>query len=117
MIRHAPLALAAALTLGSAMPAAAACADDVAALEERLAQLPPEGQEEEQVELNTTGGEVTVGAEQSEEPTDSWFGPVPSVEGARLQLDNARELAEDGDEAGCQGHVDQAREIVEGLEG
>jgi hypothetical protein len=129
---------AAAVLLAFTAPAAATCLDQIAQLEERLAQFETEtadaqqqavaGAEqqpaaEETVELEMEGGEeVEVTAAQpgtEDQPQDTWLGGTSpaSVQGAREQLDGARGMAEAGDEAACLEQVAQAERIVSGLEG
>ncbi len=113
------LPAAAALMLSVASPVAANCLDEIEQLEARLDQLPEEEEEQptEQVEVETQQGDVTVTApEGGADPQERWFHLPRSVEGARERLDGAREVAEDGDEEGCQELVEEARDLVSGLE-
>ena len=118
--------LAAATMVALAAPAGAGCLDQVAELEQRLNQL--EAAEAQQqaaggttVEMTTAGGgevEVTVEEEGQggTQPQENWFGSPPSREGAEEQLQNAREMAQLGDEQGCAGHVEQAAQILTAIE-
>lgn len=120
--------LAAAAVLALSAPAAgAACLDEVAQLEQRLSQIESVDAQQQQatgggdtVEMEMASGEevqVTVeSAEGGTEPQENWFGSPPSREGAEEQLDNAREMAQAGDEQGCMEHVEQAAQIVTTLE-
>ena len=120
--------LAAAAVLALSAPAGAACLDEVAQLEQRLNRIESADAQQQQqatgggdtVEMEMASGEeveVTVeSAEGGTEPQENWFGSPPSREGAEEQLDNAREMAEAGDEQGCMEHAEQAAQIVTTLE-
>jgi hypothetical protein len=128
MFKTSMLAAAAVLAL-SAPAAGAACLDQIAQLEQRLNRI--ESADAQQQQQQATGGgdtvememasgeevEVTVeSAEGGTQPQENWFGSPPSREGAEEQLDNAREMAEAGDEQGCMEHAEQAAQIVTTLE-
>jgi hypothetical protein len=119
--------LAAAAVLALSTPAGAACLDEVAQLEQRLNRIESADAQQQQatgggdaVEMEMASGEeveVTVeSAEGGTQPQENWFGSPPSREGAEEQLDNAREMAEAGDEQGCMEHAEQAAQIVTTLE-
>lgn len=114
-----PVLLTAAVSIGLALaaPAGAACLDEVADLEQQLAQL--DTQREEQVELETSSGEVTVPAqeEKSAEPDESYHGASISPDRAAELLEDARSLAQEGDEAGCMQKLEQASRTIEELGG
>ena len=125
MLKMGVPAVAVALAL-SAAPAGAACLDDVAQLGERLEQLQTAEAEQqagdgEKIQMEMAGGrevEMTVDeAEGGTDPQESWFGESPPAPaGAEAELDNAREMAQAGDEQGCMEHAEQAARIISALE-
>ena len=126
MFKTSPLAAAAFVALLSA-PAGAACLDEVAQLSERLNQLESAEAAEQQpgdgetVEMKMAGGrevEMTVDeAEGGTDPQESWFGESPPAPaGAEAELDNAREMAQAGDEQGCMAQAEQAAQIISAFE-
>lgn len=124
--------LVAASALFASTQAWAACSEDVAELEQRLQRLEaqteleaqaeetaaPQGQSDKtEVKVQEEPAEVEVESEEGgAEPGENWFGSAPSLDGAREQIDNARSLAEDGEEEGCMGHVEQARAILDQID-
>lgn len=113
-----PILLTAAVSIGlaHAAPAGAKCLNQVADLEQRLSQVDTE--REEQVQLDTGSGQAAVSAEEEGvEPKESWHGDSISVDTAAQQLEDARSLAEEGDEAGCVQKLDQASRMIEELGG
>lgn len=119
--------LAAATVLAFTAPAAAACLDHVAELEERLARIEAEaaGPQEptaadETVDATMSGGqEVELPVDEPEpgtEPPESWFGSPPASVTAEEQLQGARDMAAAGDEAACMEHAAQAERIIVDLE-
>ena len=117
--------LAAAAFVALSAPAGAACLDEVAQLSQRLTQLQSAEAEQqpgdgETVEMEMAGGrEVRMTVDDAEggtEPQESWFGSPPSIGEAKDQLDNAREMAQAGDEQGCMAQAEQAAQIISALE-
>lgn len=103
-----------ALMLVNASPAAAVCLDDVAQLEQRVRQLQAA---DDTIQLETPRGDVAMDRETGgAEPDESWFGAPPSLPGVAQQLQDARTMAEEGDENGCMSLVEQARTTLEALE-
>lgn len=103
--------------LALAAPAGAECLDQVADLEQQLSQIDTERQE--QVQLETSSGEATVAAveEKGVEPDESYHGASISPDTAAGQLEDARSLAEEGNEAGCMQKLEQASRMIEELGG
>lgn len=113
-----PILLTAAVSIGLALaaPAGAECLDQVADLEQQLSRVDTE--REEQVQLDTSSGETGVAAEEEGvEPKESWHGDSVSVETAAEQLEDARSLAEEGDEAGCMQKLEHTSRMIEELGG
>lgn len=101
-LRHSLVFLSFASALAVA-PAAAACLEEVAALERRIDKMVSDDAKAPQKMRVAPGA------------SENWFGSPASLEGAREQLHNARMMGEDGDEDGCRSHLDQARRIVDGV--
>jgi exonuclease VII small subunit len=100
-----------------ATPATAVCVDEIAQLEQRMEQLDSGAERRKPVDLGRGEREVTVEAEEGGvDPQENWFGSPPSLEEARDQLENARQMAGDGNEDGCMGHIEHVRQIISGLE-
>ena len=117
MIKRILIASTVLIGAGAAWPAVAGCMDEITRLEERLSQLPPDQERQEEVTVKTTQGEVEVEGEVSgEAPAERWFHEPRSAEGVAEHLDHARALAEDGEEDGCLEQVQQAERILSGLE-
>lgn len=110
--------LAALFGLVVAGPAAAACQDQIAELQDRVARLNSEGADEQSTTVTTSEGEVEVEADaEGAEPQENWFEQSPSPEAAEQQLDAARTAARNGDEEMCQQHIEQTRKMIDALEG
>lgn len=113
------VALGCLLALGSASAAGAACGDQLGQLEDRVANLDTSGSQQQSASVSTSGGgEVQVeGTAEGSEPQETWMGNPPTPENAKEQIKNARVAADNGNEDMCQQHVEQARKMIEALEG
>lgn len=107
-------ALGTALVLLGGPPAAAICIDDVAQLEQQARELEAE---DATLRFETREGELAMEREAGgAEPRESWFGAPSSLASAVRDLQDARTLAEEGDEDGCMGLVEEARGTLQALE-
>jgi hypothetical protein len=101
------------LTIAAAAPEGAGCADEIELLQAELAALLDGGVDLETVEVEAAGGPVELqGEDGGVGPQENWFGSPASLGHAGDQLDGARILAEQGDEAGCLAQVSHARQIM-----
>lgn len=107
-------ALGTALVLLGGPPAAAICLDDVAQLEHQAHELEAE---DDTIRFETGDGELAMEREPGgAEPQESWFGAPSSLASAVRDLQDARTLAEGGDEDGCMSLVEEARTTLQALE-
>lgn len=106
--RASVLVLAAALTAGSAAAAGQgtdSCRAQVDALRHRI-----DGPDAKQQSDHELLGGLTAG--QAGAPRENWFGSPPQVKRLLRRLDEAEELADNGDGAACWQTVEQVREAL-----
>ena len=112
------LLAAAALNLILAAPVSAACLDEIEGLEQQIHDMQATAQDQESARVETAdGGQVMLEDEDGGvEPQENWFGSPDTIENAAEQLENARRLADAGNEAGCMAEVEHARQIAGDLQ-
>ena len=111
------LLAAAALNLILAAPVSATCLDEIEGIEQQIHDGQATSQDQESTSVKTGDGQLMLeGQDGGVEPQENWFGSPDPIENAAEQLENARRLADAGDEAGCMAEVEHARQIAGDLQ-